>query len=63
MAVKDKVCRSCRRFVQGSKCPICNQSNFSRSWKGLVVINNPQESEVAQLLNINHPGKYCLWVK
>ncbi len=63
MAVKDKVCRSCKRFVQGSKCPVCNQSNFSRSWKGLVVINSPQESEVAKLLDINHPGKYCLWVK
>ncbi len=63
MAVKDKVCRACKRFVAGSKCPICNQSNFSRSWKGLVVINNPAESEVAQLLGINAPGKYCLWVK
>ena len=63
MAVRDKVCRNCRRFVQGSKCPVCNQSNFSRSWKGTVVINAPQESEIAQLLSINHPGKYCLWVK
>ncbi|MFC2144046.1 transcription elongation factor subunit Spt4 [Candidatus Aenigmatarchaeota archaeon] len=63
MAVKDKVCRMCRRFVEGSKCPICNMSSFSRSWKGIVVITDPNESEIAQLLNIKHPGKYCLWVK
>jgi len=63
MAVKDKVCRDCKRFVEGSKCPVCNQSNFSRSWKGIVVITEPGESEVAKLLNITVPGKYCLWVK
>lgn len=63
MTVKDKVCRTCKRFVEGSKCPLCNQSSFSRSWKGIVVVTDPNESEVAQLLNIKAPGKYCLWVK
>jgi RNA polymerase subunit RPABC4/transcription elongation factor Spt4 len=63
MAVKDKVCRNCKRFVEGSKCPVCNQSNFSRSWKGIVFVNDPNGSEVAQLLGIKAPGKYCLWVK
>lgn len=63
MTVKDKVCRKCKRFVKGSECPICNQSSFSRSWKGIVVINDPEKSEIAQLLSIKHPGKYSLWVK
>jgi DNA-directed RNA polymerase subunit E" len=63
VTVKDKVCRNCKRFVKGSRCPICNQSNFSRSWKGIVIINDPQNSEIAQLLGIKNPGKYSLWVK
>jgi len=63
MAAKEKVCRNCRRFVEGSVCPVCNQASFSRSWKGVVVINDPANSEIAKVLGIDVPGKYCLWVK
>ncbi len=62
MVQREKVCRACKRFVQDSKCPICNQSNFSRSWKGLAVIKDPN-SEMAKQLNITTPGRYCLWVR
>ncbi len=60
---KEKVCRNCKRFVEGSKCPVCGQASFSRSWKGVVFINDPKDSEVAKTLGITVPGKYCLWVK
>lgn len=62
MVQREKVCRACKRFVQGSTCPICNQSNFSRSWKGLAVITDP-DSEIAKQLNVTVPGRYCLWVR
>jgi DNA-directed RNA polymerase subunit E" len=61
--MRDKVCRNCKRFVEDSKCPVCSQSNFSRSWKGTVVVNDPNGSEIAELLGIKVPGKYTLWVK
>jgi DNA-directed RNA polymerase subunit E" len=60
---KEKVCRNCRLFVKGDSCPICNESNFSRSWKGMVMVNNPNESDIAKTLKITVKGKYCLWVK
>ena len=63
MTVKEKVCRNCKRFVRESVCPVCRQSNFSRSWKGVVLISDPSGSEIAGALNITVPGKYCLWVK
>lgn len=63
MAARDKVCRNCRLFVKGTSCPLCNQANFSRTWKGLIVVANPQESAVAKELGIAAPGRYCLWVK
>ncbi len=59
----EKVCRNCKRFVEGNICPVCNATAFSRSWKGVAYINDPNESEVAGILNIRAPGKYCLWVK
>ncbi len=63
MTMKDKVCRNCKRFVQGTICPVCNTASFSRTWKGVVVVNDPAASEVAKLLGITTPGKYTLWVK
>ena len=61
--VKGKVCRNCRRFVEGTKCPVCSQANFSRSWKGIVFINEVNGSEVAKTMGITAPGKYTIWVK
>ena len=63
MTVKEKVCRNCRLFVQGSVCPICKQSQFSRSWKGLVVINDPNNSEIAKVMGLTVPGQSAMWVK
>ncbi len=63
MTTKEKVCRNCRLFVKGQVCPICNQANFSRSWKGVVYINDPNESEIAKIMGIKAPGKYCIWTK
>ncbi|MBU0953152.1 MAG: DNA-directed RNA polymerase subunit E'' [Nanoarchaeota archaeon] len=63
MSSRDKVCRSCKVFVKGDMCPLCNQANFSRSWKGVIIVVDPNESEIAKLLEIKAPGRYCLWVK
>ncbi len=60
---KERVCRSCRRFVKTEKCPVCNQSSFSTSWKGVVFVNDPTDSEIAKALGLTAPGKYCLFVK
>jgi DNA-directed RNA polymerase subunit E" len=59
----DKVCRNCKRFVTGTACPACRTANFTRTWKGILIVNDPNGSEVAQLLGISAPGKYALWVK
>ncbi|MBU2519672.1 MAG: transcription elongation factor Spt4, partial [Nanoarchaeota archaeon] len=44
-------------------CPACNQANFSRTWKGIIFVKDPANSEVAQYLGITNKGKYSLWVK
>ena len=63
MASREKVCRNCKRFVRGSVCPVCSQSSFSRSWKGIVYINDPSGSEIAKSMDLKVPGKYTVWVK
>ncbi|RLJ07311.1 MAG: DNA-directed RNA polymerase subunit E'' [Candidatus Aenigmatarchaeota archaeon] len=63
MVGKEKVCRSCKLFVKGDVCPLCQGKDFSKSWKGVAHILDPENSEIAKVLGIKAPGKYCLWVK
>lgn len=61
MARRKQVCRNCRRFTSEKVCPACKSTNLSTSWKGMVIIVNP-ESEIAKVLKIEEPGKYALYV-
>jgi len=61
MARREYVCRNCRRFTTEKICPVCKSTNLSQSWKGLVIVNDP-DSEIAKTLNITAPGKYALYV-
>jgi len=56
------VCRNCRRFTTEKECPVCKSKDLSTSWKGVVIIINPNESEIAKSLGIENPGKYALFV-
>jgi RNA polymerase subunit RPABC4/transcription elongation factor Spt4 len=61
MAKRMQVFRNCRRFTREQVCPTCKSTNLSTSWKGLIVIVNP-ESEIAKVLKISEEGRYALYV-
>jgi len=56
----EKACKQCRRVVEGTFCPTCKTSQLTASWKGYVVVMDPENSEIAKRLNIKTPGKYAL---
>jgi len=62
MAKRRYVCRNCRRFTTEKECPVCKSKDLSASWKGLAIINDPNDSDIAKNLNIETPGKYALFV-
>lgn len=55
-----KVCKNCKLFVDGNVCPICKGNQFSESWKGRIVIVNPEKSEIAQKMDIKAKGEYAI---
>ncbi len=59
----DKVCKNCHRIVEGEVCPICNESKFSRDWRGYVIIIDPEGSKIAEKMNVDTPGRYALRVR
>jgi len=58
-----KVCKKCRLFVEGSVCPLCKGSNFTESWKGRIIVTDPNNSEIAKKLGITAKGEYAIKVR
>ena len=58
--MKKKVCKKCRIFVEGDKCPICNGNQFSENWQGRVNILDASKSEVAKKIGIEVKGEYVI---
>lgn len=59
--VVEKVCKACRAVFSGAnKCPSCGSDEITDSFKGKVVVIDPEQSEVAKNLKINKKGVYAV---
>jgi DNA-directed RNA polymerase subunit E" len=58
-----KVCKKCRIFFEGERCPICNGNDFSTNWQGKIVVINPVKSEIAKKLDFSNKGEYAIKIK
>lgn len=61
--MSDQVCRECHRVVTGQTCPVCSSSNLSNDWSGMVIIIDPERSEIAKKIDVKLPDKYALKVR
>jgi len=55
-------CRICKRLVTGDKCPIHPDAKLSETWKGKIIILDPQNSELAKKMKITDKGEYAIRV-
>jgi len=57
-------CKECRYIVQTKEkvCPRC-QGELSDKYSGMVIILDPERSEVAKLISVNVVGSYAVRVK
>ena len=64
-ALPFKACLKCKLLVlpKVEICPHCGSRDFTDDWEGMIIITNPSKSELANLLNIDKPGKYALKVR
>ncbi|EHK02505.1 DNA-dependent RNA polymerase, subunit E'' [Candidatus Haloredivivus sp. G17] len=61
--MSEKACTDCKRIVEDSdECPVCKNNVLSDSWSGLVVIYDT-DSEIAEEMGIQTPGRYAIRVK
>ncbi|MCD6301436.1 MAG: DNA-directed RNA polymerase, subunit E'' [Staphylothermus sp.] len=59
-----KACRKCKALVnkETNVCPVCGSSDFTDEWEGMVIILDPENSEIAKMLGITKPGRYAIKV-
>jgi len=60
-----KACRKCKSLVpkDATRCPVCNSTDLSEDWEGLIVVLDPEKSELAKRLGFIKPGRYALRVR
>ena len=59
---RELACRKCRAITIGKVCSICKSSDLTRDWSGIILIVQPENSQVAKTLEITQKVKYSLKV-
>ncbi len=58
---KQKACKICNTIYEtGDKCPKCHAKESTDSFKGRVVILDPENSEIAKKLNLKDKGNFAI---
>ncbi len=61
---KRKVCVKCKAILplDVEKCPYCGSTQFTEDFEGIIVVINPEKSEVAKVAGIKHKGWFAIKV-
>ncbi len=57
---KQKACKICKAIYEGERCPKCNSKESTDSFKGKIIVLNPEKSEIAKKLNIKEEGSFAI---
>lgn len=60
--MSQKACTHCSRITTKELCPVCKNPT-STNWSGLLIITDPESSDVAKELGIELAGEYALRVR
>ncbi|MES3161778.1 MAG: DNA-directed RNA polymerase, subunit E'' [Halorubrum sp.] len=65
MAEDRLACRECHYVndPDAQTCESCGSSSLTEDWAGYVIITKPEESQIAEEMNVSTPGSYALKVR
>ena len=59
--VKQKACKVCNTIYETeNKCPKCDSKESTDSFRGRIVIMNPEKSEIAKEINLKDKGNFAI---
>ena len=47
-------------MVEGDTCSICKGNQLTDTWKGKIIVLNPEKSEIAQKIGVKQKGTFAL---
>jgi len=59
----ERACKLCRRIIKGNMCPADKSTDLTRSFKGVIMVANPEKSEIAKEAGLTAPGKFAIKIK
>ncbi len=59
----ERACRDCRMITTKSRCPNCGSDRLSKDFTGIIIVLDPEGSQLAKLMGITKPGTYALRVR
>ncbi len=58
---KPRACKICNRIYETEdKCPNCGAKESTETFKGRIVVVNPEKSEVASKLKLSKKGNFAI---
>lgn len=58
---KQKACKICNKIYETEdKCPKCDSKESTESFKGRVVVLDPEKSEISQKLKLKNKGNFAI---
>ena len=63
LVMSEKACTECHMITRGSICPNCKSKSLSDDFSGLVIILDPEGSNIARIMNIEKKGRYAIRVR
>ena len=58
-----RACRNCKIIIEENICPICRGTDLSDDYSGLLVVLEPEGSQMAQKMEIKKEGRYALKIR
>jgi len=58
-----RACRTCKIITEGNHCPICRSTDLSDDFSGLLIVLNPENSQLAKKIDIEKEGRYALRIR
>ncbi len=59
-----KACRMCKKIVEeGETCPACGSDDLSDRHSGLLIVLDPEKSEIGKISDVKSAGRYAVKVR
>lgn len=57
---KERACKKCKTIYKGTVCPKCGSEEHSDTFKGKIIVLDPEQSEIAKRINTKEKGEYAI---